>query len=253
MTKEEKSKEDYRLVTTYAHLVDRMYFYGKQKERYLKEKDFIDQAMRSFAPGKKIIDAGCGTGIHIKLLKELGYEMSGFDLRQEMVSVAQKRNPSSVIIQGDMREFPLKEQADGIICMYGAINYIETEEGIERTFLHFFNHLNPGGVAIIDTREWSNLDENIYRWHTDEYTLVKRWIKSSTPMESVYRVFFTIPSEGVMGMEDHKQYFQDSSWLRNKMLEAGFSKVDILNNYELEKPFIKESGSYLPVLLGKKD
>jgi len=253
MTRKEKTRDDYKLVTTYAYLADRMYFFGKQKRRYLRERDFIDKVMCKFAPGKKIIDAGCGTGIHIKLLRELGYKMSGFDLRREMVAVAKKRNPSVKIVQRDMRNFPLKWRADGIICMYGAVNYLETEKGLEKTFSHFFKHLNHGGIVIIDTREWANLDEKIYRWHTDEYTLVKRWIKSAKPMESVYRVFFTIPSEGVMEMEDHKQYFQGPLWLKNKMLEAGFFKVDIYDNYNLNKSFIKKSGGYLPVLVGEKD
>lgn len=245
-------KGDYNLVSTYAHLVDRMYFFGKQRERYFRERDFIDNSMQSLVSGNKIIDVGCGTGIHIQLLRELGYDISGFDLREDMVNVAKKRNESSKIIQGDMREFPLDIIADGIICMYGAINYIDTEDGILRTFSNFFNHLNPGGIAIIDTREWRNLDEKINVWHTDDYTLAKRWVKSSEPMSSVYRVFFAIASEGTMEMEDHWQYFQDSEWLRSKLLESGFFKVDIYDNYNLRLPFLKESGSHLPVLLAQR-
>jgi|SRR3989344_1651351 len=243
---------DYKLVSTYASLVDRMYFLGKQGERYFRERDFIDISMRSLASGAKIIDAGCGTGIHIQLLRELGYDISGFDLREDMVAVAKERNRSSIIVQGDMREFPLGMQVDGVICMYGAINYVETEEGILKTFSNFFNHLNSGGIAIVDTREWCNLDERVRVWHTEGYTLAKRWVKSSRLMESVYRVFFTIPSEGVMEMEDHWQYFQDSTWLKLKMFEAGFSLVNVFDNYNLRTSFRKETGSHLPVLLAQK-
>lgn len=118
-----KPREDYKMVTTHAHLIDKMYFFGKQGERYFRERDFIKRVMQEYANGRKIIDVGCGTGIHIMLLREAGYDISGFDLRKEMVDVARKRNPVNHIVQGDMRDFPIGEKVDGLICMYGAINY----------------------------------------------------------------------------------------------------------------------------------
>ena len=60
-------------------------------------------------------------GIHLKLLRDRGFEVSGFDLRQQMVDVARKRNPGVTIIQGDMRNFPLDGKVHGISTMYGAI------------------------------------------------------------------------------------------------------------------------------------
>ncbi len=248
-----KHKEDYKMVTTHAHLVDKMYFFGKQKERYLKEVDFIKKIMQDYNKGNKIIDAGCGTGIHIMLLREAGYKTSGFDLRQEMVNVARKRNPKSHIVQGDMRDFPINEKSDCITCMYGAINYLETEGDIKKTFDNFFNHLDTQGIAIIDTRNWNKLDEHVRTWVTDEWILAKQWIKSSKPMESAYRVFYTIPSEGVMEMEDHMQYFQDPFWLADKLSHAGFSQTNVYENYNIDNKFNQNSKSHLPVIVAYKE
>lgn len=247
-----RPRGDYKMVTTHAHLIDRMYFFGKQRERYLREKDFIKKVMREYSNGNKIIDVGCGTGIHIMMLSEAGYNVSGFDLRREMVDVAQKRNPLNRIVQGDMREFPINEKADGLICMYGAINYLENETDIERTFNNFFRHLNPRGVVIIDTRSWNNLDENINTWVTNEWILAKQWIKSNRPMESAYRVFYAIPPEGVMELEDHMQYFQDPFWLVNKLSLSGFSKINIFESYDFDKRFEQDSKSHLPVIVACK-
>jgi len=82
---------DYKMVTEHAQIIDRMYYYGKQRERYLKEAEFIAQTINEASGGKTYIDAGCGTGIHLKLLRERGFEVAGFDLRSQMVEVAEKK------------------------------------------------------------------------------------------------------------------------------------------------------------------
>ncbi len=244
-------KEDYQLVTTHAKFADRMYFGGKQRERYFRERDFIDRIIKKHGLGKKIIDAGCGTGVHIALLAELGYDVIAFDIRQEMIDVAVQRNPKARIVRGDMRDFPLKERADTIICMFGAINYIETEESIIRTLKNFFNHLEDRGAVIIDTRYHKNLPSEIESWTNPKYILVKRWIKEGG-MQSSYRIFYTVPSHGVMVLEDHKQYFQDPFWLEQKLKGSGFSKVDIFDNYNISQHFTEYTNSYKPVVVGLK-
>src|SRR3989338_10969990 len=179
---------DYKMVTEHAHLVDRMYYQVKQRERYLKEARFIAQIINKASGGKTYIDVGCGTGIHLKLLRKRGFEVLGFDLRQQMVDVAQRRNPGVKIVQGDMRDFPLERRVHGISAMYGAINYIASEEEFRQTLRGFRNHLTENGVAIIDTRYQPNLDEEVKVWTTKSWVLVKRWLKCEGSMDSVYKI-----------------------------------------------------------------
>lgn len=244
---------DYKMFTEYAHIFDRMYYYGKQRERYLKEAEFISQVITEASGGKTYIDAGCGTGIHLKLLRDRGFEVSGFDIRQQMVDVARKRNPGVTIIRGDMMNFPLDKKVYGISAMYGAINYIDTEEGFRRTLKEFSDHLTDNGVAIIDTRYWPNLDEEVRTWATDSWILTKRWIKCDGGMDSVYRVFYAIPDEGIMEMEDHRQYFQNPYWIAERMKEGGFVRTRIFDSYDKDKEFDPASGSYRSVVVGYKN
>ncbi|HBG25965.1 MAG: hypothetical protein A2Y10_13855 [Planctomycetes bacterium GWF2_41_51] len=243
---------DYKMVTEHASLVDRMYFFGKQRDRYLKEAEFIAQQIKDTSGGNSYVDAGCGTGIHLMLMKKKGFEASGFDIRQQMVDVALKRNPNITLIQGDMRNFPLGDRVHGISAMYGAINYIDTEEGIRKTLRGFSDHLTEDGVAIVDTRYHPNLDEGVKMWSTNSWMLAKRWVKCTGGMDSVYRVFYAIPDEGVMEMEDHRQYFQNPFWIADRMLEEGFARTKIFDSYERDKEFEPSSGSALSVAVGYK-
>lgn len=240
------------MVTKHAPFLDRMYFEGKQNQRYLQEATFISSVLQRTAKGKALVDAGCGTGIHMHLLGTMGLDVSGFDSRVEMVAVAKRRNPKKVIRQGDMRHFPFNGTFDGITCMYGAINYLETKAEIRTTIRGFADHLAPGGVAIVDTRFHPNLDERTRIWSTDEWTLAKRWIKCSGTTHSVYRVFYAIPDEGIMEMEDHRQYFQDPFWIAGLMTEEGFSFASVYESYDLSREFQPDSGSALSVVVGVK-
>ena len=38
--------------------------------------------------GKKVLDYGCGSGIYLKLLKERGANIKGFDISEEMLKIA---------------------------------------------------------------------------------------------------------------------------------------------------------------------
>ena len=248
---QEEPEEDYQLVTKHAKLADRMYFFGKQKERYLKECEFIDTLIKNRKLGSRIIDVGCGTGVHMLLLSQRGYDVSGFDIRKEMVEVARERNPTSKIVVGDMRDFPLEDIVDTITCMYGYINYLETEEDFLKTLEKFYSHLSGRGIVIIDTRCYDNLSTDIESWVTDEYILVKRWVKDKNRV-GLYRVFYSIPSEGVMVMEDHRQYFQDPFWIADKLVEVGFIGTKIFDNYDLNKKFTRQSTGYKPVVVGFK-
>jgi SAM-dependent methyltransferase len=244
---------DYKMVTAHAPIIDRMYFYGKQRERYIKEVEFISQIITEASGGKDYIDAGCGTGIHLMLMRKRGFEVSGFDIRQQMVDVALRRNPNIRIIQGDMRDFPLEGRVHGISAMYGAINYIDTEEGFRNTFRGFSDHLVEDGVAIIDTRYQPNLDEEVKMWSTDSWMLAKRWIKCEGNMDSVYRVFYAVPDECIMEMEDHRQYFQNPFWIAEEMKKEGFVRTKIFNSYDKNKEFDLASGSALSVVVGYKN
>lgn len=243
---------DYKMVTEHAPIIDRMYYYGKQRERYLKEAEFIAHMITEACRGKLYIDAGCGTGVHLKLMRERGFESSGFDLRQPMVDVARKRNPNLTIVQGDMREFPLEGKVHGISAMFGAINYIDTEEGFRKALRGFSDHLTENGVAIVDTRYQPNLDEEVRMWSTGSWMLAKRWVKCEGDMDSVYRVFYAVPDEGVMEMEDHRQYFQNPFWIADRMKEEGFARTKIFESYGKDKIFDPASGGALSVLVGYK-
>lgn len=60
-------------------------FYSSKS--YEKEVSFLESLIKD---RKTILDVGCGTGIHIKLLSKKGYLVDGVDLNKEMLDIVKK-------------------------------------------------------------------------------------------------------------------------------------------------------------------
>ncbi len=101
--------------------------------------------------GKKILDAGFGTGILTKKLYQDGYEISGLDMSEQLVESAKENMPTANLVCCDYSMgMPLnfiKEEFDVIISTY-AFHHIDRFE--KRELLEdMYRHLKKGGRIII--------------------------------------------------------------------------------------------------------
>ena len=96
-----------------------------------------------------LLDVACGTGRHLEVLLHW-YEVTGIDSSSEMLDVAGARLPSTTLKQADMVDFRLKERFDAIICMFSSIGYVMQLDRLRRAIANFGQHLNSGGVLVIE-------------------------------------------------------------------------------------------------------
>ena len=72
----------------YARYYDLLY----RDKDYLGETEFVERLIQRHSPGaRRILELGCGTGIHAVMLAEKGYEVTGLDLSEGMLEVAAQR------------------------------------------------------------------------------------------------------------------------------------------------------------------
>ena len=137
------------MFTKSAGFYDAIYL-GRGKD-YQKESEqihgFIQQHKRS--PGNRLLDAGCGTGLHLAHLKTL-YEVEGLDLDAEILNVARERHPEIKFHQADMANFKIDHKFDVIISLFSAIGYVKAIERLNQTIRTMSEHLNEGGVILIE-------------------------------------------------------------------------------------------------------
>ncbi len=105
---------------------------------------------------KKILDLGCGTGRHTKLMKDEGFDVYGCDMSLEGVRITREKVPGCDIRICDMKNLPYEDSFfDGIL----SINVIEhgTSDEVKTAISEAFRVLRKKGVIVvkvISTEHW---------------------------------------------------------------------------------------------------
>jgi SAM-dependent methyltransferase len=134
----------------YARYYDLLY----RDKDYTAETDYIHNLIQSHSPGARtILNLGCGSGRHDRCLLELGYQITGVDLSEEMLNAAKCAATNNIFlkyIQGDARSVRLNETFDVVISLFHVMSYQTTNHDLLSAFSTAHNHLKPGGTFIFD-------------------------------------------------------------------------------------------------------
>lgn len=112
-------------------------------------------AMLSLLPeslvGQHIFDAGCGPGIYSEILLQKGAQVTGLDVSENMIELAQKRigNTARLIVANMEEPLPMldAEEFDGILSAL-AVTYVQD---LKHLFQEFQRVLKPGGWFCFST------------------------------------------------------------------------------------------------------
>jgi len=118
---------------------------------YKKEVEIVKKLLLKYkkSDGKELLDVGCGTGQHLKYLKNY-FSCTGIDVNKEMLEIARKNVKGVVYKQADMIDFNLNKKFDMIICLFSSIGYVRTYSNLKKTIQNFSNNLKTGGVVLIE-------------------------------------------------------------------------------------------------------
>jgi len=123
---------------------------------YEKECDFLEEIFQKYSKFKtrSLLDGGCGTGGHAIPLAKRGYEVTGIDLSEEMISIAKEKasgdgaNINFIVM--DLRKLHLNKKFDACISMFTVVGYIVENEDVEKTFRNIRKHLKPHSLFLFD-------------------------------------------------------------------------------------------------------
>jgi SAM-dependent methyltransferase len=102
--------------------------------------------------GGRVLDLACSTGRVSIPLAELGYEVAGLDISSRVLEVARAAAPELDFRQGDMRSLPWDDASfDGVINMWTAFGYFDTQAEDERVLAEVARVLRTGGVFLLET------------------------------------------------------------------------------------------------------
>lgn len=132
----------------YSEYYDLLY---KDKD-YLGEADYIDSLLKEYAPeANSVLNLGCGTGRHDKILADRGYEIHGVDFSEEMLTEARKNETDKLkFYQGDITKFRLNKKFDAVLALFHVMSYQTNNDDILNVLKNTADHLESGGIFIFD-------------------------------------------------------------------------------------------------------
>lgn len=110
----------------------------------------------------RILDVCCGSGRHAGPLSLRGYDVTGIDVDEELVTEAAEQHPQASFLHLDMRRLDdLGASFDAVICIWQSFGYFD-EETNASVLRSMTGRLRSGGRLVFDLyyREWFETDEN---------------------------------------------------------------------------------------------
>lgn len=209
-----------------------------QDKDYESEANYIYGLINRFnSKAEAILELGCGTGKHSKLLSEKAYKIQGIDISDTMLSQALKfQNENLCFEKGDVRDYVIDKKFDAVISLFHVASYQTTNEDLKKYFETASKHLQKGGIFIFDT--WygpavlNEKPENRVKNLENEYLKIQR--KATPTMchnENIVNVHYDVlitnrlTKDKSLIQENHKMRYLFKPELELMLNIAGFDLV----------------------------
>jgi SAM-dependent methyltransferase len=135
----------------YAPWYDLLY----EDKDYATEADFVERRLRDHGVASgKLLDLGCGTGLHAVAFARRGWSAAGIDLSYQMIARAKQRAEQAGLAipfrQGDACEAGPERDFDAVVSLFHVASYQNNREKLEKLFRTAYAALKPGGVFFFD-------------------------------------------------------------------------------------------------------
>jgi SAM-dependent methyltransferase len=115
--------------------------------------------IKSFvAPGSKVLDVGCGTGVLAEALVKEGYEVTGLDPFQGMLKYVKQRVPELETVHGKGEELPFPDDTFDFTYCVAVMHHVAEKPNVRKTLLEMVRVTKPGGKIMI----WDHNPRNPY-------------------------------------------------------------------------------------------
>jgi glycine/sarcosine N-methyltransferase len=137
------------------------------------ELPFLEKQLASLGAlaGLRVLDAACGTGMHALALARLGCQVTGADLSHGMVERARANATAAGLplgfIQagfGSLSAALSPSSFDALLCLGNSLPHILTPAELSTALLDFAACLRPGGLLLIQNRNFDAVMNRRERW-----------------------------------------------------------------------------------------
>lgn len=247
-----------KIFEKYAKYYDLIY----QKKNYLNEARYIHSLLKKFESKNKILEIGCGTGIHAKNLATLNYNILGIDLSAKMISIAKKKyskNKNIKFLKKNILDIGYIEKFDTVISLFHVICYLTSKSKIKKSFKNIHESLKPNGLFIFDFWYAPAVKKNKLRTKIKKFnSKTINIIRKVTPIHySNNRAKISIEISILNKNNKLKNYFSEDHYVKyfdyNELKQVlNISGFKIVQCYEWLKENKPSQNSWSALIVAKK-
>jgi SAM-dependent methyltransferase len=214
--------------------------------------------------GAKVLDAGCGLGRISVELAALGLDVTGVDIIQSELDAARESAEAEgvplTLLKHDLRNFHAPQKFDCAVNLYTSFGYCETVEEDMQILKNIAESVKDGGTFIM---ECTSRESAIMYWTPGEeferagykvvthFEVVGAWegLRSQWTLYPAGTDFAAQPD--VKPVVDHVfiQRLYPASFLRDKLIEFGFSKAEVFGDFD-KSPYDQKARTM--VIIGRR-
>ncbi|MGM0864403.1 MAG: class I SAM-dependent DNA methyltransferase [Bacillota bacterium] len=226
-----------------------VYDYLMQDVPYDGWLEFVNKQAKAYSlQGESVLDIACGTGeLSLRLVRD-GYNVTGVDLSQDMLMVAQEKalemNVKLNLFQQDMSKLDSLGEYDLITIFCDSLNYLEDERDVENTFKSVYAHLKHDGLFLFDVHSIYKMTQifiNQTFTLTDEHvSYIWDCFPGEVPNSVEHELTFFVKDEETNQYkrveELHKQRTYPILNIKEWLKDAGFEVLNISADFTQEAP-----------------
>lgn len=223
--------------------------------QYEKRAAFLQKLLaKSTIPVHTVLDLACGTGTMTCLLAEVGYEMIGVDISEDMLSEAAGKTVSPgkippIYLQQSMEELDLYGTVEAAVCCLDSINYLTDARALKRALQRLHLFVAPGGVFLFDVNtpcKLRSLDGQVFLDEREDLYCVWRAEFDRRSRICTYGMDI-FERQGALwrrSLEEHYEKAWEVEELKRFLTEAGFGRIRTWGDCRLRAPRQDEQRIY---------
>ncbi len=131
---------------------------------------------------KKVLDLGCGPGIHAKILTKKGAKLTGIDSSVVSINLARKEAPQAEFFIGDIEKLPFNSEEFDIVFSAMVIGHLknwdkvfnEVHRVLKKKGIFVFSNYNPF-KEVVKKNKWKGKVFRVIENYFDEKVFYGIW------------------------------------------------------------------------------
>jgi SAM-dependent methyltransferase len=206
---------------------------------YHRWATYLHQLWDSDGAGvRAVLDVCCGTGLMARELVALGYRVVGVDGSATMLARARRLlGPNVVLVQQTLPDLTVNGVFDAAISTFDGLNYL-TPAQLRATIVALSRRLRIGGWFIFDLHTDTMMDfaesNPVVEGEADGHYFAIASIVDVRTRTCDTTIEVTRTSDGDTFTERHRQYFFTNAQVREALVDAGFGRLAVTDEYSHE-------------------